>query len=201
MKHQRITQPILFQHRLVLILALGMGLILACNLPIATPTPISDTCNLESEPTQKDITYALEFTGDTFSDWNRSYTVHADRVTITWAHQDKGAIAFLEYLFFRCGYTQADIDAHFSEQNFQDIILRDYENLQSVATCTDTRSDLTLHEFTGALHETDYVIRFWVTPDSETYALNMMLVFPATAEAELDKYAQRVFPELSACQR
>jgi len=198
------SQTNLSKQRLIaLIFALGMSTALSCRPSTQTPVSIPGDCESAVEPTEQDVKYALGFAENTFesSDWQRSYAVAPDRVSVTWLNHDEGAVAFLEYLIYRCGYTQADVDDHFSEQNFKDIIFSDYENPQSIAACTDIGGDLTLHEFTAEIHETDYVIRFWIKLDSRTRVLDMMVVFPEASEAELDKYAKKVFPELSSCQR
>jgi len=188
---------------IALIFALGMSTVLSCRFLAQKPLSIPGDCESATEPTEQDVEYVLGFAGNTFesSDWQRSYTVAPDRASVTWLNHGEGTVAFLEYLIYSCGYTQADMDDHFSEQNFEDIIFRDYENLQSIATCTDIEGDLTLHEFTAEVHETDYVIRFWIKLDSKTRVLDMMIVFPEVSETELDKYAREVFPELSSCQR
>jgi hypothetical protein len=196
-------QTNLFRQCLIaLIFALGMSAVLSCGFLAKKPMSVPGDCEAATEPTEQDVEYVLGYTGNTFesSDWQRSYTVGPDRVTVTWLNHDEGAVVFLEYLVCSCGYTQADVDDHFSEQNFEDVIFMDYENLQRIATCTDIGGDLTLHEFTAEVHETGYVIRFWIKLDSKTRVLDMMLVFPRGSEMELDKYARERFPELSSCQ-
>lgn len=187
---------------IVLMVALGMSVVLSCGFLTQKPMSVSGDCEMTTEPTEQDVEYVLGYTGNTFesSDWQRSYTVGPDRVTVTWLNHNEGAIVFLEYLVFNCGYTQADLDNHFSEQNFEDVIFMEYENSQRITTCTDIDGDLTLHEFTAQVHETDYAIRFWIKPDSKTRVLDMMLVFPKGLETKLDRYAEESFPELSSCQ-
>jgi len=60
------------------------------------------------------------------------------------------ALAYLEYLVYNCGYTQADLNTYFSERNFKEVIFRDYQNLQRKAQCADDEAKLTLHEFTAS---------------------------------------------------
>jgi len=197
--HMRLARQCL----MALTFALGMSAVLSCRFLPQTPLSIPNDSDSATEPTRQDVEYVLGFPGNTFesSDWQRSYTVQSDRVSVTWLNDGEGALAFLDYLVYSQGYAQADVDDYFSEQNFEDILLRDYENPRRIATCTDAEGDLTLHEFAAEVNETDYVIRFWIRLDSTTRVLNMMIVFPEASEAKLDRYARQVFPELSSCER
>ena len=204
MKRTNGSQTNLSRRRLVaLVFALGMSTVLSCKFLAKKPLSIPSDSESAPKSTEQDVEYALRFAGNTFesSDWQRNYTVEPDRVSVTWLNHGEGVVVFLEYLIYSSGYTQADVDDYFNEQNFEDIIFRDYENLQRIATCTNIKGDLTLYEFTAEVHETDNVIRFWIKLDSETRVLYMMMVFPEASETQLDKYAGEVFPELSSCRR
>ena len=59
------------------------GGILACRWP----TPARSDCERGvADPTDQDVAYTLQFTGDTFesADWQKSYTVGEQRVSATW---------------------------------------------------------------------------------------------------------------------
>ncbi len=195
---QSLPRQTLFAYWLIMMVLAA----LSCSLgtPVPTPTPVD--CKKAIEPSKQDVEYALTFTGDTFQSagWQRSYTVGEMRVSVAWLKNDEGALAYLEYLIFSCGYTQAQVDNYFSEQNFKEILFRDYQNLQQTARCTDNKSTLTLREFTAESNGKDYLIRYWTKADSKTRILTMMLAFPRTSGILLNEYARDIFPKLSSCQ-
>lgn len=162
---------------------------------------ISADCESQTDPTDRDVRYALKFSGKTFEsdDWQRSYTVESGRVSITWLNHSTSSLAFMDYLLYSCGYTQEEIDDYHSDQNFEEVIFRDYQDVQRTSTCSVEAGDLRLHEFTASVEERDYIIRYWVKLDSPTRVLDTMLVFPAGSEAELERYASEILPELSVC--
>jgi hypothetical protein len=174
--------------------------------PTATPTPspTPSDCSTQTEPTEQDVNYALTFSGNIFEtdDWQRSHTVASMRTSVTWLNDSVGALAYLEYLIYSCGYDQDDIEKYYSEQNFQEVIFSgNYQNMQRIAQCTDVTGELTLHEFRGVWQDEEYLFRMWVKLDNRTRVLSLLLVFPENSSDLLDKYSIKNFPTLDSCSR
>lgn len=196
--------------RKYLIAFLALSLVLlspACSLQdflplVATPTPTAfpDDCKANTEPTGQDIEYSLGFAGDIFQkpEWERSYTVGNMRTSVSWLSKDQAAVAYLEYVIFSCGYTQAELDAYYSEETFSDVLFAQYANLHLEAMCGNKEGDLSLRQYTADLEDEGYNLFYWIKEDTGTRVLAFLLSFPQTS-AELDKYAREVFPELSSC--
>ncbi|NIS80580.1 MAG: hypothetical protein GTO14_10335 [Anaerolineales bacterium] len=165
--------------------------------PLSTP----GECEPSIDPSQQDVDYILTYTGEIFDsdDWQRSYTVKELRTNVTWLNHQEGALAFLEYLIFSCGYTQDDFENFFSDQNLEAVIFVDYKNLKRLATCTSNEEDLMLHEFSAEVQDRQYLVYYWIKLDRETRILTMLLTFPRESEAKLVSYASAIFPELSSC--
>ncbi len=191
------------------LLALGLAT-LACNYILRpqargpatpTPAPIPQHCTNSAGPTQADIDYALAYPGKTFaaSDWEQTYNTENQRVSVAWTSQNDGALAYLEYLPYDCGYTQADLDEFFSPENIAGVILQNYQNPQPLAQCRQDAEKLTLYEYRTSLHDTSYLVRLWVRPVSNTRVLYFLLTFPEESRSTLDKYAQTMFPALTSC--
>lgn len=193
--------PFSRRYQIILWVIVGIVAILSCKPGLWGTPAIPVDCKEVVDPTPKDVEYVLEFTGDTFTSagWERSYTVGDQRASVTWLKNAESALAYLEYLVYNCGYTQADLNTYFSERNFKEVIFRDYQNLQRQAQCANDDAGLTLHEFTAVWQEKDYRIRYWVKLDSDTRVLTLMLTFPEKAEPSLDRYAKDIFPALSSC--
>jgi hypothetical protein len=187
---------------IVLFLTLGIATSLSCSFTTQEFLTFATDCESATEPTQQDVDYILAFTRDAFksSGWERSYTVEPYRVSVTWLNNQEGALAFLEYLIYSCGYTQTDIEEYYSDQNFEEVIFYDYQNLQRTAICTNTEGDITLYEFTAELSETEYLMRYWIKLDSPTRVLDLLIAFPRASQGQLHTYAEAVFPELSVCE-
>jgi hypothetical protein len=189
-------------------------LIFACDLPgfrpaestqQITPTreieilPEAAPACISSEPAQRDIDRALQFTGGLFDtpEWERSYTVMSGRVGVTWLNNSVGAVAYLEALIFPCGYEEPDLDQYFNDETW-DVIFENYDGHEIVLEC-ETNSGLRLYEVEAANQGFDYDIRYWVRNDTDTRVITMMMTFPVDAEDFLDEYASRLFPALSNC--
>lgn len=166
--------------------------------PLATLTPVC----ISAQPTQADIDRALMFTGAAFSaaEWERSYTVSENRVSVSWLNNSQGALAYLEVLIFPCGYEEPDIDNYFSDENWK-LIFQSYENHTSTSPMCRTDSGLRLYEFKAASGGNDYDIRYWVQNDTDNRVISLMFVTPAGNEAMMNDFASRLFPRLSTCSR
>lgn len=164
----------------------------------APPGGPSDECGL-IEPTQKDIDKVLSFGGDTFTSdkWIRSYTVEPYKMSLFRQNDGEGAIAYIEYLIYTCGYGQAELDEYFSEEGF-DIAFNAYEVHTLTAFCE--QGSLALYKFDLTDEGTQYTSHYWVEQTDDSRVLAVMLVFPAAGAAQLDRYSQKLFPALSSCQ-
>jgi hypothetical protein len=122
-------------------------------MPLAKLTPVC----ISTQPTQADIDRALMFTGVTFSasEWERSYTVSENRVSVSWLNNSLGALAYLEALIFPCGYEEPDVNNYFSDENWK-LIFQSYESYTSTSPMCKTDSGLRLYEFKAVSQGFDY---------------------------------------------
>ncbi|CAG0952506.1 hypothetical protein ANAEL_00144 [Anaerolineales bacterium] len=181
--------------------------------PTATPTPtippptkteeaplptVTAAC-ISPEPTQKDIDRVLSFTEGTFdvAEWERSYTVAENRVSVTWLNNPSGAIAYLEAIIFPCGYEEPDLNNYYSDENWK-TIFQYYENYELVDECK--RDDgLRLYEFKTQNQGFEYGVKYWVKNDTDTRVISMMIVFPLELNAMMGDYSTRLFPTYPNC--
>ena len=190
-----------------LLLIIGL-LISSCGQPGFTtptvgPTQIAlstgtSVC-ISAEPTQNDIDRALSFADKVIdsSEWNRSYTVSENRVSVTWLNNPLGAVIYLEALIFPCGYQAKDLDTYFSNENWKTIFLN-YQDYELLEQC-NTQDDLRLYQFKAVSQRFDYKIRYWALSDTDTRVITAMVVFPVETESLLDDYSSRLFPTLRTC--
>ena len=152
------------------------------------------------EPTQADIDRALNFAGKLFEtpDWERTYTVSEDSVSVSWYSENLISIVFLEALVFPCGYEDLDLDAFFNLENWQ-IILGNYQSFQLEAECR-TDSGLRLYEFLAVDQGYEYAIRYWAVSDTDTRVLTFMVVLPVESPDLMKEYAYALFPQLTSCE-
>jgi hypothetical protein len=167
-------------------------------MPLAKLTPVC----ISTQPTQADIDRALMFTGVTFSasEWERSYTVSENRVSVSWLNNSLGALAYLEALIFPCGYEEPDVNNYFSDENWK-LIFQSYESYTSTSPMCKTDSGLRLYEFKAVSQGFDYDIRYWAKNDTVNRVITFMFVVPVGNESTMDNIASRLFPQLSTCSR
>jgi hypothetical protein len=160
-------------------------------LPTVTPACISP------EPTQDDIDRALGFTGPLFDDWERSYTVSEDRVSVSWFSNSLGAVAFMEVLIFPCGYEEPDLNNYFNDENWANV----FANYQSYTPINECRSDigLRLYEFSAVSVDVPYMVRYWVMNDTNNRVISFMLLMAGESFAGIDSIGYSLFPQLSNC--
>ena len=162
-------------------------------LPMLTPVCIS------SEPVQKDIDRALSYTDETFDEmeWEKSYVVTENRVSVTWLNSPLGAIVYLEAIIFPCSYEEPDLNKYYSDENWE-AIFQNYESYELIDECK-TNDGLRLYEFETQNQGFEYEIRFWVENDTDTRVISTMIVFPLETELLLDDYSSSLFPNLTTC--
>lgn len=150
------------------------------------------------EPTDEDIQHVLSLGKEVFSstDWIRSYTVEPYRVSATRHNDSEGAVAQIDYNIYTCGYTQADLDSYFSDENLNNMFA-DYESHNVAHFCE--KSSLALYQFDLVYQGAQYSANFWVKQESDTRLLTMRLIFPKESSATLADYSNKIFPELTSC--
>jgi hypothetical protein len=130
--------------------------------------------------------------------WKESFSSSPERVTKTWFSSDLGAVSYLEYLVYNCGYSQTDMETYYSDENFKKNIFQNYEDVKKTAECS--QNGLQHFEFTGSYKETKYILYYWVKQESDSRILGLMMAFPTPQEDALKKYARRVYSELATCE-
>jgi hypothetical protein len=166
------------------------------------PAPTPTTCEGGSEATEKDVAYALAYTGTALggSQWRRSHEAGNQRASVTWSNDAEGAIAHLEYLVYSCGYTPADVHEYFSPQNLRDVHFRDYQEPVQTATCA-TETGIKLYELTVSYEGRPYLARYWRALDSRTRIVTLLMTFPAEAKESFERHSSALFPALPRCGR
>jgi hypothetical protein len=180
-----------------LLLALVLALAAGCAPGSTDYTGPADECG-PIEPSQEDVRFSLEFGQDLFDqpNWVTSYTVEPYRVTLTRRNDEEGAVAYLEYLMYNCGYGQAELNEYFSDEGF-DIVFANYESYGRFNFCEE--GNLALYEYALRNEGETYAARYWVHQITETRLLVFMLVFPEKRMFVMNSYAKELFPELVSC--
>ena len=163
-------------------------------LPTVTPACISQ------EPSEADIDQALSFTGQVFEqdDWEQSYTVSEDRVSVSWFSNSLGAVAFMEALIFPCGYEEPDLNNYFNDENWE-IVFANYESYELVTECRSDAAGLRLYQFDVDSDGVPYLVNYWVKNDTNNRVISFMMIVPDDSFDLLDEYSYSLFPQLSNC--
>lgn len=163
--------------------------------PFVTVTPVC----ISAQPTQNDIDRALSYSGGIFdeAEWDKSYTVSENRVSVTWLNNPQGAVVYLEVLIFPCSYEEPDLNNYYSDENWK-TIFQNYEGYEMVDECK-TNAGLRLYEFKTQNLGFDYGVKYWVENDTDTRVISTMIVFPIESKSMLDDYASRFFPTYKSC--
>jgi len=146
-----------------------------------------------------DVWRAQSFGLGVFSEkeWQKSYSVEPYRVQVVWDSPDLGSVATLEYLLFNCGTTSADLDVYYSDENFHNIILADYQDVQKTSACR--AGETRLYQFTAKFENADYLLWQWVKPDGAKRVFGFFMAVPTQSRLSGLGYAEKVFPELTTC--
>jgi hypothetical protein len=164
-----------------------------------TPLPTVTAVCIPAGPTDEDIDRVLDYGVDVFdpAEWEQSYVVNEESVSVTLQNIPLGAVAFLEAILFACGYEEPDLN-HFLDDEHWDVLFANYDSYEMIDEC---RSDLglRLYEFEAVSQEIDYNIRYWSENDSAERIITTMLTFPYGSEDVLDEYSIGLFPELPNC--
>ena len=160
---------------------------------------IPDPICIAPEPTQADVERALSFTGKIFetSDWIRTYTVSADRVSVFWESPTLTGIVFLEAVIFPCSYEEPDLDNYFSQDSWQ-IVFGGYESYEYVNECNlDTGERL--YQFNLVDQGFEYDANYWSVNDSPTRVITIEIILPFESQELMEEYSYSLFPQLSSC--
>jgi hypothetical protein len=183
------------------LLAFGVAALLvlapSCSSISQVYTGPADECG-PIEPSQQDVRFSLEFGQAPFNqpDWVKSYTVEPYRVTLFRQNEREGAVVYLWYWMFNCGYGQDELNESFSQQEFE-TIFANYESYNLYNFCED--ENLALYEYALEDEGESYAARYWVQQSSDTRLLVVMLVFPSDSMSLMNGYAKQIFPDLVAC--
>jgi hypothetical protein len=170
------------------------------NLPQEVITQeIDQTTCISPAPAQVDIDRALSFAGKLFDtpDWERTYTVDIDKVSVTWYSEGLSSIAYLEALIFPCGYEELDLDYFFNVDNWA-IVFGNYQSYEYVDGCR-LDSGVRLYQFITVDQGYEYDVHYWVVNDTATRVISMMLVMPIESQAMIDEFSYSLFPQLTEC--
>jgi hypothetical protein len=170
------------------------------SVPAPPPPP---RCEASHEAGPADRERLLTLAGEHFAapEWTRTEKTDAERSTVIWRRNERGAMVYAQYRVYACGYTTAEMQEYYREKNLQTFILSSYENLTRTATCLDVGRRLTLYEFKADVQESPFEVRLWTQWDTPTRVLEVFLVAPPTEKALLDQHAAALFPTLPACPR
>lgn len=128
--------------------------------------------------------------------WELQTGEHPGLISVGWFENDIEALAHGQLLLYNCGYTQAEIDDFYDDENMN-VMLGGYESHTQTAECT--QAGLTLREYDVGYEGRTYKVRFWIEPLGDTRVRDMHLgFFPENIE-EMDAYARRLYPDLPSC--
>lgn len=163
--------------------------------PLATVTAVC----ISPEPAEEDVDAVLSYTDGVFdlNEWEQSYVVGEEKVSVTLQNIPQSAVVFLEAIIFSCGYEEPDLNRFLSDDHW-DALFANYDDFEMIDQC---RSDigLRLYEFEASSQGVDYNISYWEENDTDERIITTMIAFPFGSEATMDEYSTQLFPELPNC--
>ena len=166
-----------------------------------TPTIVSpDVLSCGAASPEQDRSDMLAFIDASLfheGDWTEQITSDETKTTAFWQSNSMGAVAFMQWLHYDCGVTDADMSSYYTPEGFEDL-LSNYESHQQTAVCAN--NDLRLFEFEASVNQQDYLLFYWVKQVSPTRVMNFSLTFPVSQRAKLAEYAGQLFPDLFTCE-
>lgn len=169
--------------------------------PVVTQTPaatLTAVC-ISPEPTEEDVDAVLSYTDDVFdpNEWEQSYAVGEEKVSVTLQNIPQSAVVFLEAIIFSCGYEEPDLNHYLSDDHWE-ALFANYDDFEMIGEC---KSDigLRLYEFEASSQGVDYNISYWEENDTDERIITTMIAFPFGSEATMAAYATQLFPELPNC--
>jgi hypothetical protein len=118
-------------------------------------------------------------------------------ISLLWLHNSNGALAHSQYLFYNCGYTQADLDRFYGEAGLK-VMLGGYNSWTQTAICQ--KDGLTLREFDIDYEGKPYEARLWVQTVNDKRVRDMRLDFPKINHDLLEQCAAKLFPNFTSCE-
>lgn len=155
---------------------------------------------LDQPPFEDFEDYVLGYAGDTFrgEQWDRNYSVEANRMTVVWTNKELVAVAQLNFYDNRNFST--NFEEYYSNEHIENILFGQYQNLRRKSSCRDNDNGIYLTEYAGELNGVPFTIRFWTINSSQTYFIDFSLIFPNYYSTQLNKVSSQLFPALSRCQ-
>src|SRR5579871_6449337 len=97
----------------------------------------------------------LALVGNTFASkvWTQTLGTGSSKTTSTWVASSLSALAYIEYLNYPCGVTQAQIDSYYSPNGFNSIF-SNYQGYSQTAYCS--AGGVELYEFDAMANAVDY---------------------------------------------
>jgi hypothetical protein len=154
----------------------------------------------DDKPPLREIYKALSYGDEVFEPdlWFASATETVGMTTAQWNAPSISALSYLVYRHFDEGIQPEDVGTYFDNAWFE-AAFANYESWRKVGVCYD--DDTALHKFNLRLYDTDYAMRYWVEPVSDTRVMAIFIVFPSADVPGLDDYAARLYPDLPDCAR
>lgn len=148
--------------------------------------------------TEREIYIALAYGDEVFEPgiWYASASEEPSRTRATWRADGMGGVAYLDYIHFDEGILFNQLDAVFNAGWFN-ATLSNYRVWRENTRCD--LGELRLIEFSLQTNDIRYDMRYWIEVVEDDRVLTLFVVFPSDDEANLDDYANRLFPELPSC--
>lgn len=152
----------------------------------------------ELDEPEREIYVALSYGDEVFEPdiWYASASEEPSRAKATWRADGIGGVAYLDYIHFDEGVAFSQLDAIFTDGWFN-ATLSNYSVWRENTRCD--LGDLRLIEFSLQTNSVKYEMRYWIEIATDYRVRTMFVVFPADDEANLDDYANRLFPEMPSC--
>ena len=164
---------------------------------------------------EREIITVLDLGSEVFEPdlWLASAAETSTSTTATWQSTFESgfsALSYINYLHFDGGYTLEGLEDFFNNDWFEQTFIN-WEDLRQTDLCFD--DDVTLYEFTLAYRDsndnvTNYTMRYWTEPLTETRVLTWYVAIATTyaqggtipdALEQLDDYSARMYPDLPGC--
>lgn len=154
----------------------------------------------DDKPPLREIYKVLSYGDEVFEPelWFASATETLGMTTAQWEARSLSALSYVVYRHFDEGIRPEDVATYFDNAWFE-AAFANYESFRKVGVCYN--GDITLHKFNLRIYETDFAMRYWVEPVSDTRVKAIFIVFPSADVNGLDDYAARLYPALSDCTR
>ena len=171
---------------ILLIVLLAVSAVAAQDTPAPSPREIYTVLDYGSATLEPEL-------------WRMAAAEEASSYTsVLWRYRlDEEFLFFFLYLHFDSGATEEAVSAYFSGDNLK-ALLANYEPWRQTATCTF--NEVTLYEFVSKTGAERRVLRYWVQTITPTRVLGVNAAAPEANVAELDAYAEALFPGAASCE-